>query len=68
MVRIIGGENWSQISFNDILVNIQDLTPKNSKNYLDFDVGYAALSDPHMKDVIAPDQLYREFRNYHFPS
>ena len=35
---------------------------------LDFDVGYAALSDPNMKDVVVPDRLYREYKNYHFPS
>lgn len=33
---------------------------------LDFDIGYAALSDPNMKDVIVPDRLYKEYRNYHF--
>lgn len=34
---------------------------------LDFDIGYAALSDPNMKDVIVPDRLYRDYRHYHFP-
>jgi len=35
---------------------------------LDFDIGYAALSDPNMKDVVVPDSLYREYKNYHFPT
>ncbi len=35
---------------------------------LDFDIGYAALSDPNMKDVVVPDRLYKEFKNYHFPN
>ena len=35
---------------------------------LDFDIGYAALSDPKMKDVVVPDRLYREYRHYHFPN
>ncbi len=34
---------------------------------LDFDIGYAALSDPKMKDVVVPDRLYKEFKQYHFP-
>jgi hypothetical protein len=35
---------------------------------LDFDIGYAALSDPNMKDVVVPDRLIKEYRHYHFPS
>lgn len=35
---------------------------------LDFDIGYAALSDPNMKDVIVPDRLFKEYRHYHFPN
>ncbi|HRK06598.1 MAG TPA: hypothetical protein PLZ57_02415 [Pseudobdellovibrionaceae bacterium] len=35
---------------------------------LDFDVGYAALSDPNMKDVVVPDRLFKETRHYHFPN
>ncbi len=35
---------------------------------LDFDIGYAALSDPNMKDVLVPDRLFKEFKNYHFPN
>jgi hypothetical protein len=35
---------------------------------LDFDIGYAALSDSAHKDVVMPDNDVREFRNYHFPS
>lgn len=35
---------------------------------LDFDIGYAALSDPNMKDVVVPDRLYKEFKQYHFPN
>lgn len=35
---------------------------------LDFDIGYAALSDPNMKDVVVPDRLFKEFKNYHFPN
>ncbi len=35
---------------------------------LDFDIGYAALSDPNMKDVVVPDRLHKEFKNYHFPN
>lgn len=35
---------------------------------LDFDIGYAALSDPKIKDVVVPDRLYRQFKNYHFPT
>lgn len=35
---------------------------------LDFDIGYAALSDPNMKDVIVPDRLFKEYRHYHFPT
>lgn len=34
---------------------------------LDFDIGYAALSDPDMKDVVVPDRLRKEYRRYHFP-
>jgi hypothetical protein len=34
---------------------------------LDFDMGYAALSDPTFgKDVAMPDELVKEFRGYHF--
>ncbi len=44
---------------------------KSSKFYfiltLDFDIGYAALSDPNMKDVIVPDALSKEYKNFHFP-
>ncbi|MBI4403837.1 MAG: hypothetical protein HY537_06740 [Deltaproteobacteria bacterium] len=32
----------------------------------DFDIGYAALSDPAMKDVIMPDAIAREYRHFHF--
>jgi len=35
---------------------------------LDFDIGYAALSDPNMKDVVVPDRLFKEYRHYHFPT
>ena len=35
---------------------------------LDFDIGYSALSDPKMKDVIVPDRLYKEYKHYHFPT
>lgn len=35
---------------------------------LDFDIGYAALSDPNMKDVVVPDRLFKEFKSYHFPN
>jgi hypothetical protein len=35
---------------------------------LDFDIGYAALSDPNMKDVVVPDRLFKEYRHYHFPN
>ena len=34
---------------------------------LDFDIGYAALSDPSTKDVVVPDRLFKEYRHYHFP-
>jgi hypothetical protein len=34
----------------------------------DFDIGYAALSDPNMKDVVVPDRLFKEYRHYHFPA
>lgn len=34
---------------------------------LDFDIGYAALCDPGMKDVVVPDRLFREYRTFHFP-
>ncbi len=34
---------------------------------LDFDIGYAALSDPKMKDVVVPDRLFKEYKGYHFP-
>ncbi len=34
---------------------------------LDFDIGYAALSDPQMKDVVVPDRLDKEYKHYHFP-
>lgn len=34
---------------------------------LDFDIGYAALSDPNMKDVVVPDRLFKDYRYYHFP-
>ena len=35
---------------------------------LDFDIGYAALSDPSMKDVVVPDRLFKEYRHFHFPN
>lgn len=35
---------------------------------LDFDIGYAALSDPKIRDVIVPDRLYRDYKSYHFPT
>ena len=35
---------------------------------LDFDIGYAALSDPNMKDVVVPDRLFKEYKHYHFPN
>ena len=35
---------------------------------LDFDIGYAAPSDPNMKDVVVPDRLYKEYKHYHFPN
>ncbi len=35
---------------------------------LDFDIGYAALSDPNMKDVVVPDRLFKEYKYYHFPT
>lgn len=35
---------------------------------LDFDIGYAALGDPNMKDVVVPDRLFKEYRHYHFPN
>ena len=34
---------------------------------LDFDVGYAALSNPKMKDAVVPDRLFKEYKKYHFP-
>lgn len=33
---------------------------------LDFDIGYAALSDPNIKDVVVPDKLYKEYKGFHF--
>lgn len=58
----------SGTAFNDSMI-LNAL--KSSKLFfivtLDFDIGYAALSDPHMKDVVVPDKLAREFKNYHFP-
>jgi hypothetical protein len=34
----------------------------------DFDLGFAALADINLnKDVLMPDEMYREFRYYHFP-
>ena len=33
---------------------------------MDFDVGYAVLSDPLMKDAVMPDQLANEYRHYLF--
>ena len=33
---------------------------------MDFDVGYAVLADPRMKDAIMPDRIANEFRHYHF--
>ena len=35
---------------------------------LDFDIGYAALSDPNMKEVVVPDRLFNDYRHFHFPS
>ena len=32
----------------------------------DFDVGYAVLADPKMKDAVMPDRLAAEYRHYHF--
>jgi predicted nucleic acid-binding protein len=34
---------------------------------LDFDIGYSALSDPNIKDVVVPDGLFKEFKKFHFP-
>ncbi len=33
----------------------------------DFDIGYAALSDPKMKDVVMPDKKAAEYKTFHFP-
>ena len=33
---------------------------------MDFDVGYAVLADPRLKDSIMPDRLAAEYRHYHF--
>lgn len=56
-------------AFNDSMI-LNAL--KSSKLFfivtLDFDIGYAALSDPNMKDVVVPDRLFKEFKNYHFPN
>jgi len=35
---------------------------------LDFDFGYAVLSDSKMKDVFMPDSIKAEYRHFHFPS
>ncbi|MBK9323725.1 MAG: hypothetical protein IPM97_12420 [Bdellovibrionaceae bacterium] len=35
---------------------------------LDFDIGYAALSYLNMKEVVVPERLFKEYKNYHFPS
>lgn len=32
----------------------------------DFDLGYASLADPSLKDVVMPDQIASEYRHYHF--
>ena len=34
----------------------------------DFDIGYATLSSPPMKDVVMPDSLAKKYRSYHFDS
>ena len=33
---------------------------------MDFDIGYAVLSDPKMKDAVIPDRIANDFRHYHF--
>jgi predicted nucleic acid-binding protein len=33
---------------------------------MDFDVGYAVLADPRLKDAVVPDRLAAEYRHYHF--
>jgi hypothetical protein len=33
---------------------------------MDFDVGYAVLADPMMKDAVMPDRMVAEYRHYHF--
>jgi hypothetical protein len=33
----------------------------------DFDVGYAALADQELKDVVMPDIKVKPYRDYHFP-
>ena len=32
----------------------------------DFDIGYAVLSDPQLRDAVMPDQMAKEYRHYHF--
>ncbi len=32
----------------------------------DFDVGYAVLADPNMKDAVMPDSVAKKYRDYHF--
>lgn len=33
---------------------------------MDFDVGYAVLADPKLKDAVMPDRIVNEYRHYHF--
>ncbi|MGE3973301.1 MAG: hypothetical protein AB7F59_02110 [Bdellovibrionales bacterium] len=34
---------------------------------LDFDLGYATLSDKNLKDIFMPKKLKSEYRSFHFP-
>ncbi len=56
-------------AFSDsMILNAVNASKFNFVVTLDFDIGYAALSDPMTKDVIVPDALFREYKEYHFPN
>lgn len=59
----------SGVSFSDsMILNAFECSRCPFIVSMDFDVGYAVLSDPKMKDAVMPDGIANEFRHYHFGS
>ena len=57
------------LAVNDaMIVNAVQCSHASFMFSADFDVGYATLSDSAMKDVVMPDSIAHEYRNFHFNS